>query len=621
MNNYNRGHNSDYNDKGDPIMGKSKRIRSDRARLVIDSPENKSTKSAKKTTVAIVSVLLATVILLAAFAIFVQSGTLDRMTIVAENKSGNKITAIMANYFYHETANYYSSIYGSLELVSTATIQTQARNTIMQILALCEKATEEGMTLDEKDNKRIDDALEQLRESLKIVEDGKVIKEYKLTEVYGRGINYDDVKAIMRMQVLAEKYGKKYSKELDDLYMGKDNSAYIEEHKSDLMKGAYVAANTNDAALREKLKAAKSSEEFRKIYTEAFVTAAFEAKKEELAAIEEYIPAIIGVLNDRLYSYRVKNSEGKDITLPELTDAEKEENKDATVSAAMIKAAYEADGENIANEEALKAAATFANKEYTLIKERVTIKTAYAYPTEDDIKKDTYGKLPELIVEKPEKATDPEKKEEGDPAEQKDPAPEEATEPKENKISAFDEWFFNTERKANDVFEGYENEIYMVVIAANSNENTVDVSHILVRFDTAKDGDEAETKALEKAEELYNGFINGEDKSREAFDELAAKETADSSVSYTNIRRNEMVTAFDSWIFAPERKAGDCEIVKTEYGYHIVYFIKSNEKTYIEIAAAEKLSDDKYDSDLESWMSADAGLITFNEKAFARSLG
>ena len=34
-----------------------------------------------------------------------------------------------------------------------------------------------------------------------------------------------------------------------------------------------------------------------------------------------------------------------------------------------------------------------------------------------------------------------------------------------------------------------------------------------------------------------------------------------------------MVTEFNNWIFDDARKAGDVEIVKTSYGYHIMYFV------------------------------------------------
>ena len=33
-----------------------------------------------------------------------------------------------------------------------------------------------------------------------------------------------------------------------------------------------------------------------------------------------------------------------------------------------------------------------------------------------------------------------------------------------------------------------------------------------------------------------------------------------------------MVSAFNNWCFDKNRKAGDTEIVLTEFGYHIIYF-------------------------------------------------
>ena len=41
-----------------------------------------------------------------------------------------------------------------------------------------------------------------------------------------------------------------------------------------------------------------------------------------------------------------------------------------------------------------------------------------------------------------------------------------------------------------------------------------------------------------------------------------------------------MVTAFNDWCFADERKPGDHSIVKTEFGYHIMYYVSQGEEIY-----------------------------------------
>ena len=38
-----------------------------------------------------------------------------------------------------------------------------------------------------------------------------------------------------------------------------------------------------------------------------------------------------------------------------------------------------------------------------------------------------------------------------------------------------------------------------------------------------------------------------------------------------------MVEEFSDWSFDPERVAGDTGIVKTTYGYHIMYFVEQTE--------------------------------------------
>ena len=40
-----------------------------------------------------------------------------------------------------------------------------------------------------------------------------------------------------------------------------------------------------------------------------------------------------------------------------------------------------------------------------------------------------------------------------------------------------------------------------------------------------------------------------------------------------------MVTEFNDWCFDETRKAGDHGIVKTRFGYHIMYFVGTNDGT------------------------------------------
>ena len=58
-----------------------------------------------------------------------------------------------------------------------------------------------------------------------------------------------------------------------------------------------------------------------------------------------------------------------------------------------------------------------------------------------------------------------------------------------------------------------------------------------------------------------------------------------------------MVTEMNDWIFDPARKSGDTSIVKTTYGYHIVYFIGESDTRYCDTLA----ENDKRDEDDNNW--------------------
>ena len=51
-----------------------------------------------------------------------------------------------------------------------------------------------------------------------------------------------------------------------------------------------------------------------------------------------------------------------------------------------------------------------------------------------------------------------------------------------------------------------------------------------------------------------------------------------------------MVPTFNAWCFDSSRKAGDVGIVKTEYGYHVMYFEGKNDQAVWQYIAQQKLS-------------------------------
>ena len=78
-----------------------------------------------------------------------------------------------------------------------------------------------------------------------------------------------------------------------------------------------------------------------------------------------------------------------------------------------------------------------------------------------------------------------------------------------------------------------------------------------------------------KAQELYDQWLAG-DMSEESFAQLAMNHTADGNGAdgglYEKVYVGQRVPAFNDWCFDESRVYGDHGLVKTEYGYHIMFF-------------------------------------------------
>ena len=142
---------------------------------------------------------------------------------------------------------------------------------------------------------------------------------------------------------------------------------------------------------------------------------------------------------------------------------------------------------------------------------------------------------------------------------------------------------------------------YTVILLTNGKHqvNTVNVRHILfMTVDQQTREPLEDTVIAEKkkaAEDALKTWEKG-DKTEERFSTLAADLSEDSSSTngglYEDVLPGQMVKAFDEWIFADGRKAGDYELVETEYGYHIIYFVSEGGQYYDSTIRNEKASED-----------------------------
>lgn len=169
------------------------------------------------------------------------------------------------------------------------------------------------------------------------------------------------------------------------------------------------------------------------------------------------------------------------------------------------------------------------------------------------------------------------------------------------------DWMFNTDTAVGSLnYYADENAgvIYIIMktsqpaLDSDSASKVYSVRHILVIPESGDDDsssssssstatkkytDEEWAAALEKANSILDEYNKG-DKTELSFAELAEKYTDDTSSTSVNMNNmygggimdtqlGQMVSDFENWAIDSSRKYGDVEIVKSSYGYHIMFFI------------------------------------------------
>lgn len=133
----------------------------------------------------------------------------------------------------------------------------------------------------------------------------------------------------------------------------------------------------------------------------------------------------------------------------------------------------------------------------------------------------------------------------------------------------------------------------------------VTIRHILIEPEGSKDTDDgsgtntwsttAWSLAEEKINEIYDKWK--EDPTEDNFAALAKEYTDDDASKedggiYEDVEPNSMTTEFNDWIFDDARIDGETGIVKTAYGYHLIYFVEHTEtRAWYDVAKTTLVSD------------------------------
>lgn len=164
-------------------------------------------------------------------------------------------------------------------------------------------------------------------------------------------------------------------------------------------------------------------------------------------------------------------------------------------------------------------------------------------------------------------------------------------------------WVYDDARKANEtaVVDGGNGEFYVVMMktlpAKDTSSYSNDIRHILIQFPekntdgsatSGKDEDgntvskiteETKKATKDKAQAILDEYLKNP--TEDNFAKLAKEKTEDTGSKETGglyegvMNDGKYVKSFTDWSIDASRKPGDTGIVETEYGYHIMYYVKS----------------------------------------------
>ena len=170
---------------------------------------------------------------------------------------------------------------------------------------------------------------------------------------------------------------------------------------------------------------------------------------------------------------------------------------------------------------------------------------------------------------------------------------------------------------------------YYAVMFLGKNENTEpmgNVRHLLVKFEGGTTDELGNTvysdaeKAAAKAE--ADGYLNtwkAGEATEESFITLVQEHSDDTSASTGGLFEDinpdsQYVENFLNWSIDPARVAGDAEVIETEYGYHVMFYVGDDELSYRD----SLITNDLLNRDLENWYNSIVEAVTVTEGDFSR---
>ena len=524
-------------------MGKGNRVRLKKAQSQAEQSSAFAKKEKKQTPTWVwtLATILIVVLLLSSVALSVinNGGYILRWTKVVESENYSVDAAMLSYYFksyYMDFYTTYGSAFGSY-LNPSVSLKAQSLGTDGQswfdylmadviketekLLVYCEEADARGIKLTDEDKNDIEDTIKTIRDAAK--EANYTVAGY-VAAVYGPGVKLSDIRRALELTKIATKCGEVIAEEIKNGVTDADIDSYYNEHKTDFWTAQVLSYSFSAAATDS----SKENYDFdaEKAKVDEKIAALVATKTEE-----EFRQVLCELLADGYFDseYEDHAEEYSDEILPD--EAALANYKSQIITSAVANALKGKD-----------TPATDSADELTKMFNEIESEITEALKS-----------VLENLLNRFYSYTDDEDNEAG------------LWVSDEARVSGDTKSFSETDETTGK----YTSTAYMVVEPMHRDDTvTRNIGHIL--FTADKYGTDEKAKA--KAEEILAEFKKSE-MTRENFEKLGEEYTEDSSIFYDNVTRYYMVDSFDSWLFAEGRKEGDTDIVETEYGYHIMYYL------------------------------------------------
>lgn len=457
-----------------------------------------------------------------------------------------------------------------------------------QTLLYCEIASKLGIMLDEQDKATVEAAMQQFRLSAELqAAQANYTTESYIQEVYGKGVNYKEIRKVMELSMLSSKVAELKQDEF---------SAAVTDARID----AYYLANQAEYD----------------IYLD-YMSFSFTANYKNPEDVEQREAAAEKYAADcTLYKDRIAQLVGA------TSEEEFKELVEGWVYSDAYKLAYDAAIESGEDEEkAIQTATEKADEE--VLKQLATLEKVNQEASGDE------NELNEWLYDKDRVIGDTK-----DYSNEK-AAKNEAGEYEEEASSTYTAYFVTSDlhRSNGETVRSVGHILFKDDTFKNlTNTNSLSgktkelADRILARGETISSATMAAellTVMMEegKLTKTTDGGKTYYTISKDAFEEYGLTYTEDSNVFYDDVKPGDMVAPFNAWLFDYARKLGEITYdetaegkgaVKTEYGYHIMTYL-GNEQELWRSEIATKLANDSF----TAWYEAE--LASFEAGGFSNA--